>query len=182
MNDIRSNIKKIMSERGISQRELALKSGMSYQNLGAALRGERNFPLRSSLLIERALGIKEGYIERRQTEERIKKESLAIGLSAYEQGKMAILEKVKSNGGLWSFDGIPENLDDDSIIEAGLRHLDFEDMDLIFGIWPQARIKKIWKKRLVSEGKRMNTLNTLLGILFFDINNIDKYLEKHVHC
>lgn len=93
--------------------------------------------------------------------------------------KKIILKKIKENGGLWSYKSVPDSLPDDDIIEESLRHLDFEDMPMIFEIWSKAHIKRIWRERLVSEGRRMNVLNTLLGILFFDIKDIEKYLEKN---
>ncbi len=97
--------------------------------------------------------------------------------------KREILRKVKENGGLWSYDGIPESFSDDDIIEEGLRHLDFEDMHLLFELWSFSHIKRVWKQRLVSEGKRSNIINTLLGILYFKIDNneINGYLKHYSH-
>ena len=96
-----------------------------------------------------------------------------------QEQKKAILQKIKANGGFWSYNSIPQKLNDDEIIEEALRHLDFEDMDEIFTLWSKAHIKRIWKNKMLSEGERLKSLNTLLGILFFDIKDIDKYLKKH---
>ncbi len=93
--------------------------------------------------------------------------------------KQQVLIKVKENGGLWSYNTVPKSMLDDDIIEEALRHLEFEDMHLIFEIWSKAHIKRVWRERLVTEGKRMNILNTLLGILFFDVKDIGKYLLRY---
>ena len=90
-----------------------------------------------------------------------------------------ILEKIKANGGFWSYQGIPENLDDDAVIEAALVHLDLEDLPLLFGIWSKAHIKRVWKERLVSQGKRMNIRNYTLGEKFFEIQNPEEYLKRN---
>ena len=74
--------------------------------------------------------------------------------------RQTILEKIKANGGFWSYCGyIPTSLDDDSVIEADLVHLDLEDLPLLLQIRDKAHIKRIWKERLVSQGKRMNIRN-----------------------
>ena len=92
-----------------------------------------------------------------------------------------ILEKIKANGGFWSYQGIPDSLDDDAVIEAALVHLDLEDLPLLLGIWSKAHIKRVWKERLVSQGKRMNVLNYILAVKLFGINNPDKYISRYAH-
>lgn len=99
---------------------------------------------------------------------------------AIEKIKQTILEKIKANGGFWSYCGfIPTSLDDDSVIEAALVHLDLEDLPLLLEIWDKAHIKRVWKDRLVSQGKRMNILNYILAVKFFDIQNPDEYLKRN---
>lgn len=57
--------------------------------------------------------------------------------------RQTILEKIKANGGFWSYcDFIPASLDDDSVIEAALVHLDLEDLPLLLEIWDKAHIKR----------------------------------------
>ena len=97
---------------------------------------------------------------------------------AIEKNKQTILEKIKANGGFWSNCGfIPTSLDDDSVIEAALVHLDMEDLPLLLEIWDKSHIKQVWKERLVSQGKRMNILNYILAVKFFEIQNPDDYLK-----
>ena len=93
--------------------------------------------------------------------------------------RFVILQKIKARGGFWSYQGIPESLDDDSVIEAALVHLDLEDLPLLLEIWDKAHIKRVWKDRLVSQGKRMNILNYILAVKLFDIQNPDEYLRRN---
>ena len=61
--------------------------------------------------------------------------------------RQTILEKIKANGGFWSYCGyIPTSLDDDSVIEAALVHLALEDLPLLLEIWDKAHIKRVWKR------------------------------------
>ena len=167
-----------LKEKGMSLKELAMQSNYQYQNLSSSLQGKRIIPISFSLSIDEILGLAPGTIAHVQIEEQIHK--IQNNSMNIQEKKKDVLAKIKNNGGFWSYSEIPKLCDDD-IIEEALLHLDFEDMPLIFEIWSKAHIKRIWKQRLVSQGKRLNILNTLLGILFFKIYNIEKYLSNHAH-
>lgn len=97
--------------------------------------------------------------------------------------KLALYEKLNQNGAFWSGklkskDNIDES-NDDILIEKGLLYLDFEDMHLLFKAYPKNKVKKYWLKNLVPQKQRYDIINRLLGILFFNIKNIDKYLLYH---
>ena len=100
-------------------------------------------------------------------------------MESKQDKKLKIMKKIKDNGGFWSYSGIPEHLDDDSVIEASLIHLDLEDIPMLYGIWSKAHIRKVWKERLVSQGNRMNILNYILAVKLFAINNPDKYIARY---
>lgn len=165
---IRTQIKDNLKQRNLSQKEVSAIIGLSFQNFSSFLRGRRDIPLKESMILDRVLSFEEGYIQKQLLEEKLSALKDAVKDIPYERNKCLILEKVKENGGLWSYEGIPYNLDDDSVIEEGLLHLEFEDMYLLFQNWSKSHIKKIWKERLLSQGKRLNILNTLLGLLFFN--------------
>ena len=67
----------------------------------------------------------------------------------------------------------------DAVIEAALVHLDLEDLPLLLGIWSKAHIKRVWKERLVSQGKRMNIRNYTLAVKFLEIRNPEEYLKRN---
>lgn len=171
-------IEEKLKQKNMSLKELAMQSDYQYQNLSSALQGKRMIPISHSLAMDKILGLNPGTIAHSQTDEQIRK-TQAAAMNIQEK-KAEVLAKVKDNGGLWSYREIP-NLSDDDIIEEALLHLDFEDMPMIFGIWNKAHIKRIWKQRLISQGKRLDILNTLLGIIFFQIHDIEKYLYNHAH-
>lgn len=90
-----------------------------------------------------------------------------------------ILKKIKANGGLWSYQGIPDKLPDDDVIEAALVHLDLEDLHLLHEVWSKIRIERVWKERLLSQGDRMEILNFILAVKFFAIPNPDEYISRY---
>ena len=180
MQKMSSYLRGILERSGLDQRDLALQAGMPFQNVSAVLNGRRVLTPGQSVVFDDIFGLKRGTLYRMQAEEAIQKCKFSPLPSAQ---KHQILTKVKENGGLWSYEGIPGAFTDDDIIEEGLRHLDFEDMHLLFELWSPSHIKRVWKNRLVSEGKRSNILNTLLGMLFFgmDDKQTNTYLLKYGH-
>lgn len=168
-----------ISELGISQAELVARCGEHAQTISAIMHGRRDIPVSLSIKMDIALGLPKGTIARAQTNDLVEKELKRVRLQEIQNRKKAILERVKKAGGLWSYQGIPEHLDDDSIIEAALVHLDLEDMHLLFQIWSKAHIKRVWKERLVSQGSRMNILNYILAVKVFHVNHPDNYIARH---
>ena len=168
-----------IAELGISLTELAARSGEHVQTLSAIMHGRRDISIPLSIKLDAALGFAPGTLAQVQTRDQVKKEMQRKALIDMDQKKYDILEAVKSAGGLWSYQGIPEHLDDDSIIEAALVHLDLEDMPMLFQIWSKAHIKRVWKERLVSQGRRMNILNYILAVKVFNVNHPDNYIARY---
>jgi hypothetical protein len=70
------------------------------------------------------------------------------------------------------------NLDDDRLIEKVMLHLDIEDINSLFGIYPKSKIKKVWQTRLCPLEPYYNGLNRLIAYIYFDIKKPDKYILK----
>ena len=132
-----------------------------------------------SVRMDAALSLAPGSVALAQTRYLVDGEMREQNIPDMESRRMAILELIKAAGGLWSFQGIPEHLDDDSIIEAALVHMDLGDMPMLFQIWSKSHLKRVWKERLVSQGKRMNILNYILAVKIFGVSNPDQYLERY---
>lgn len=167
-----------LAELNISQTELAVRVGEHAQTLSAILNGKREMTIPLSVRLDEELGFEPGTLAVAQTRYLVDRELSNKRMESKDE-KMMIMKKIKDNGGFWSYSGIPEHMDDDSVIEASLVHLDLEDLPLLFGIWSKAHIKKVWKERLVSQGKRMNILNYILAVKLFAINNPDKYITRY---
>lgn len=170
-----------MKDLDINQAELALRCGAHAQTLSAILHGRRDIPVSLSIKLDAVLGFDPGTIAQAQTRDFVDAELQRIRMTDTQKKKKHILKKIKAAGGLWSYQGLPEHLDDDAIIEAALVHLELEDLPLLFQIWGKAHIKRVWKERLVSQGRRMNILNYILAVKFFDIHNPDNYLARYAN-
>ena len=168
-----------MASLGISQVELASRCGEHVQTISAILNGQREIPIPLSVRLDCALELTPGSVAFSQTRHQVAIEMSRQKIQDMHSRKMAILKKIKAAGGLWSYQGIPEHLDDDAIIEAALVHMDLEDMPMLLKIWSQSHLKRVWKERLVSQGKRMNILNYILAVKLFGVRHPDNYILRY---
>ena len=172
-------IRKRIACLNIRQVELAHRCNEHFQTISAVLNGKREISIPLSIKLDDALGFKLGTIAQAQALYLANIEASKRKAIGFEERKLQILSKIKANGGLWSYDGVPENLDDDSIIEAALFSLDLEDLPLLLQNWSIAHIKRVWKERMVSQGSRLNILNYILALKFFGIKKPDNYLNRY---
>ena len=170
-----------MTNLGISQIELACRCGEHPQIISAILKGQREIPIPLSLRLDYALEMPPGSVAVTQSRYQVANEMRKQDIQDMHSRKMSILEKIKAAGGLWSYQGIPEHMDDDSIIEAALVHLDLEDMPMLLQIWSKSHLKRVWKERLVCQGKRMNILNYILAVKLFGVKHPDNYLSRYAY-
>ena len=174
-------IRERMTSLGISQVELSSRCREHVQVISAILNGQRDIPISLSVKLDCALEIEPGSIAIAQAKYLAAREMERQNIQDIQSRKRAVLERIKAAGGLWSYQGIPEHLDDDSIIEAALVHLELEDIPMLLGIWSKSHLKRVWKERLVSQGKRMNILNYILAVKLFGIKHPDNYLIRYAH-
>ena len=174
-------IRERLANLGLSQVELACRCGEHVQVISAILNGQRDIPVSLSVRMDCALELEPGAVAIAQAKYLAEREMERQKLQDIQRRKVAILERIKAAGGLWSYQGIPEHLDDDSIIEAALVHLELEDMPMLLSIWSRSHLKRVWKERLVSQGKRMNILNYILAVKLFGVKHPDNYLIRYAH-
>lgn len=172
-------IRERLISMGISQVELANRCDEHVQVISAILNGQREVPIPLSVKLDYALELEQGSIAVAQARYLASQEAEHLMIPDMKSRKRDILEKVKAAGGLWSYQGIPEYMVDDDIIEAALVHLELEDMPMLLKIWSKSHLKRVWKERLVSQGKRMNILNYILAVKLFGVRHPDKYLIRY---
>ena len=170
-----------MAEMSISQVELASRSREHVQTISAIINGKREIPLPLSIRLDAALGLKSGSLALAQTKDNVEREIQRYSNKEVKDFRDNYLQRIKAAGGFWSYSGIPEHIDDDSIIEAALVHLELEELPDLLTHWSKSHIKRVWKERLVSQGKRMNILNYILAVQFFKINKPDSYLTRYAN-
>lgn len=94
--------------------------------------------------------------------------------------KTFLFNKLKEENAFWSYEPSSVTLDtvtDEILIAKTLRHLDIEEIDLLFDIYSPKAIKEAWKKLMVPEGEYLRTLNRFIAWFYFNIKNPDRYLK-----
>jgi hypothetical protein len=88
-----------------------------------------------------------------------------------------LIEDLRRRKVFWSFHAPdPDRLSDDWLIENVLIHADLESIYRLFEIFPERKIKRIWKDRLLPD-VRQHSMNLLYAYLLFHIKDPDRYLH-----
>ena len=66
------------------------------------------------------------------------------------------------------------------LIEKVLLHLDIDDINRLFSIYPKSKIKKMWQTRLCTLEPYFNGLNRLFACMYFDVKNPDRYIKRQL--
>jgi hypothetical protein len=95
--------------------------------------------------------------------------------------KSNLLKTLEKLNAFWSYnrsDISEKNISDEMLIEKSLIHLDIDDIKKLFLLFPQKKIREVWKKQLCVREPYYHELNVMLAYLFFDIKKPDRYLNS----
>jgi len=92
--------------------------------------------------------------------------------------KRELFQKLTDEHCFWSYDmtGV-EMIPDDMLILKTLIHLDMDEIDLLFQLWPKKKIKRVWREQMVTQGDYYRTLNLFLAWWYFDVKMPARYLQ-----
>jgi hypothetical protein len=102
-----------------------------------------------------------------------------------KQLRKRLEKKLIKRNAFWSYDKssivvIP----DDVLIEKVLLHLDIEDVQSLFFLFPKKEIKKVWQDVVLPREPSYHNINKLYAFMFFDIQHADRYIRyyknKHI--
>ena len=94
-------------------------------------------------------------------------------------------KKLFEENAFWSYNKSSINIiPDNEFIEKVLLHLDIEDVQALFSLFPKKKIQKVWQELVLSREPLYHNLNRLYAFLLFDIKNPDRYIRyyknKHI--
>ena len=102
-----------------------------------------------------------------------------------KQLRKRLEKKLIKRNAFWSYDKssivvIP----DDVLIEKVLLHLDIEDVQALFFLFPKKEIKKVWQDVVLPREPLYHNINKLYAFMFFNIEHPDRYIRyyknKHI--
>lgn len=95
--------------------------------------------------------------------------------------KSRLLEQLREENAFWSYapESVTlENVRDEQLIALTMRHLDLDEIKLLFNIFSFKTIKNAWKTLLVPEGEYLYTLNRFFAWYYFKAKKPDAYLKS----
>lgn len=93
--------------------------------------------------------------------------------------KSELLSKLKQEHCFWSFNEESiKDISDEILIEKTLLHLDLEDIDLLFRIYPYRTIKQVWLEHLIPQEEYLYSLNRFLAWYYFKAKCPDAYIKS----
>lgn len=89
-----------------------------------------------------------------------------------------LFRKLKKEHCFWSYDPASvTSISDELLIELVMMHLDLDDIDKLFWIFPKKKVKQCWLERLVPQGDRLYPMNVLFAIYYFKIKRPNAYVK-----
>lgn len=93
--------------------------------------------------------------------------------------KQELLSKLKQEHCFWSYnESLIKDIPDDILIEKTLLHLDLEEINQLFQIYPFRKIKQVWLDNLVPQEDYLYTLNRFLAWYYFKVKKPDIYIKS----
>ena len=93
--------------------------------------------------------------------------------------KQELIDHLKKANAFWSYkvDAI-KDVPDDILVELVILHLDLDDIDKLFEIFPYKFIKKAWIENVVVLGERLYVLNKFLAWYYFGMKKPGSYVKS----
>jgi hypothetical protein len=93
--------------------------------------------------------------------------------------KSNLLAKLKQEHCFWSYnEDTISDISDDMLIEKTLLHLDLEEIDQLFQLYPYRKVKRVWLDHLVPQEEYLYTLNRFLAWYYFKAKSPDAYIKS----
>lgn len=177
----------LAKEHGESINALAVAIGEHRQVLNSIVMQQRAISVRLAIKIERYYNIPIGTLSIQQARynvfQALKKESTELR----QKQKNFLIARLFEVGRFWSYEKsqVEHTISDEQIISETLQALDIAEVNMLFEIYPQHLIKKIWLTQLVPQGDYLYATNRVYAWLYFGIKMPDRYLHtmmtKHIN-
>ena len=92
--------------------------------------------------------------------------------------KPHLIGQLKKVNAFWSYsqDSI-KDVPDDILVELVMLHIDLDDIDMLFQLYPFPFVKKAWIENVVAQGERYYVLNRFFAWFYFGIKKPGAYVK-----
>ena len=93
--------------------------------------------------------------------------------------KRGLINRLKKANAFWSYqaDAI-KDVPDDILVELVMLHLDLDDIDKLFEIYPYKFVKKAWIENVVAQGDMYSVLNKFFAWYYFKMKRPGAYVRS----
>ncbi len=93
--------------------------------------------------------------------------------------KPYLVKRLKQENAFWSYnvDAI-KDVPDDILIELVMLHLDLDDIDKLFKLYPYGVVKNYWIKNVVAQGEMFYVLNKFFAWYYFGMKKPGAYVKS----
>lgn len=89
-----------------------------------------------------------------------------------------LVKELKDNNAFWSYSDVENSIvDDDTLIEKTLRYLDLDEIKILFEMFNEKDIKRVWLERLVPQGDYLYSLNKFIAWYYFKAKRPGQYVK-----
>lgn len=89
-----------------------------------------------------------------------------------------LVKELRDNNVFWSYSDVENSaIDDDTLIEKTLRYLDIDEINILFEMFSEKDIKRVWLERLVPQGDYLYTLNKFIAWYYFKAKRPGQYVK-----
>lgn len=93
--------------------------------------------------------------------------------------KRGLINRLKKANAFWPYqaDAI-KDVPDDILVELVMLHLDLDDIDKLFDIYPYKFVKKAWIENVVAQGEMYYVLNKFFAWYYFKMKKPGAYVRS----
>lgn len=96
-----------------------------------------------------------------------------------ERQKKHLIRRLKKANAFWSYDQDSiKDVPDDILVELVMLHLDLEDINILFDIYPYVFVKKAWIEHVVAQGEMYYVLNKFFAWYYFKMKKPGAYVKS----
>jgi hypothetical protein len=96
--------------------------------------------------------------------------------------KQQLADKLIERKLFWSYSSVrSDDIPEEVLIEKSLIHLDIEDIDNLFLVFPWKKIKEVWMKEVLIQEPFYHSMNILLAFLYFHIRKPESYIARYIN-
>lgn len=96
-----------------------------------------------------------------------------------DKQKKELIRRLKNTNSFWSYKtSAIKDVPDDILVELVMLHLDLDDINILFEIYPYKFVKKAWIENVIVQGEMYYVLNKFFAWYYFKMKKPGAYVRS----